>query len=134
MGRYDQQDVEEVKPGFNLKTVYRNAKTGKIEKEDYYIARYVKQGEGSVVYFERPAGSRNIWNGQGEAIGRWDETKPEGQRFIAGAPHIEFVMPETVDQKIARENAQLKAELAAIKAEREVKAAPATAKKKDQGA
>jgi len=135
MGRYDKDEEVEEKKGFSLQTVYRNKKTGKIEREDYYIARYVQQGGGSVVYFERPAGSGNIWNGQGEAIGRWDKTKPEGKRFIAGEPHIEWNPPETQDQKIAKENAALKAELAALKAEQNSKSAMKTmATKKDQGA
>lgn len=129
--------VEEVTPeGFDLRVDFRHPKTGLVVKRNPYVLRTVKEGGGSVSYFERPVGSGNIWDAKGNAIGRWDKTKPEGERFLKGEKHIEWTPPETADQKLARESAansarikELEMELAAIKAEKN-----AQAKKKDQGA
>lgn len=117
---------------FNTKVTYRDDKTGQIIKQDPYIMRSCKKdGGGSAHYFERPAGSGNLYDGQGRPVGRWDVSKPEGERFIADAKHIAWERPKTEDEKLASrliaadaKNKALEAELAAMKAEKVAKTAP----------
>ncbi len=123
----DPSDVE-INP--MLKVTYHDRRTGLVAKKDPYILRVVGEGGNRTQYFERPAGSGNLFNYDGDPIGRWDASKPEGERFIAKAAHVEFVMPETDDEKLARTLAtkdvrinELEAELRAIKAESAKKAA-----------
>lgn len=134
MRRNSQPAAEEKKDeGFSLIVQHRDPKTGAIVREDPYILRRVSNGAAGGVssYWERPAGSGNLFNKRNQPIGRWDKTQPEGKRFIKDAPHIAWEPPLTEDQKVSKENAALKAELAALKAEQAKKAQP---QKKDQGA
>lgn len=123
------------------KVTHRNPKTGLVEMTSPYILRTVgsKNNRDRVNYVEYPAGSRNLWDRDWKAIGRWDETKPEGSRFLKDEPHVAWHPPETEDQKLARrmaeqdvEIAALKKELAAIQAEKDAKAKPVA--KKESGA
>lgn len=115
---------EEVK-GFDTKVTHRDPRTGQIVRRDPYIKRVCsKEGGGVARYFERPAGSGNLWDKQGNPVGRWDGSKPEGERYLKNAAHIAWERPKTEDEKLAaelisreQENAALKAELAAMKAE-----------------
>lgn len=135
------EETEDVK-AWPPKVTYRNRKTGQVERQEPYIMRTVgsKDNRNRVNYLEFPAGSGNLWDAKWNAIGRWDASKPEGQRFLKDAPHVAWVPPETGDQKLAREMAQdrmriaeLEKELASIKAESDgVKAKPSS--KKDSGA
>ena len=122
---------EEVKiKGFDTKVTHRDPKTGLIIKKTPYIKRVCgKVAGGSDRYFEKPAGSGNLFNKKGEPVGRWDSNLAEGKRCIPCASHIEFAVPQTEDDKLAkslilkeRENATLKAELNALKMEKEKKA------------
>ena len=124
------QSIEEEKEkGFPLKVTYRNSKTNLITKKDPYIMRVVSDGAGGKSeLFERPAGSGNLFNKKGEAIGRWDKTKPEGKRFLKDEKHIEWTPPLTEDQKLAKSLIskdarieELEKELASIKAEKKAK-------------
>lgn len=134
--------IEEQEPeqGFSRVVTYRNIKTGLVEKADPYIMRVIAADSGGKAkVWERPAGSGNLFDSHGTPIGRWDKTKPEGERFLKDEKHIEWKAPETEDQKLARsvlekdvKIQELERELAAIKAEKEKKSAPQT--KKDQGA
>lgn len=116
--------------GFDTRVTHRDPKTGRIVRQDPYIMRTVrKDGGGSAQYFERPAGSGNLFDGQNRPIGRWDPTKKEGERFLAGQAHIAWERPKTEDEKlqaqlIAAETKTkiLEAELAAVKAEAKKKA------------
>lgn len=128
---------------FSLRVTFRNMKTGLVEKTNPYILRMVGDGGNKQQLWERPAGSGNLFNAKNEPIGRWDKSKPEGERFLKGKEHIEWKAPETSDQRLAREYAekdskinQLERELAAIKVEREggQKSALKAPPKKDQGA
>ena len=130
--------MQESKKEFNLVVTHRDEKTGAIILRDPYTLRVIQASDGGKTrLWERPKNSGNLFNKAGEPVGRWmmDEKSKRG-KFVAGAAHIEFKAPETEDQKLARsliekdhELAALKAELAAIQAER----APAEKKKKDQG-
>ena len=124
--------------GFDLEVTKRNAKTGLVVERNPYILRVVGEGTNKKQYLERPAGSGNLWNFKGEAVGVWDKTKKEGERFIAGAKHAEWHPPLTEDEKVAIENAELHKELQALKAELAKKAAPKegakASKKPDKGA
>ncbi len=124
----DPSDVE-INP--ILKVTYHDHRTGLVIKKDPYTMRVVGDGGNRTQYFERPKGSGNLFNFNGEPVGRWDSRKAEGERFMAGAEHIEFVRPETDDEKLARslitkdvKIRELEAELRAIKAESAKKAAP----------
>lgn len=123
-----QSPPPEAPKGFNLKVTYRDEITGAVTHTDPYTLRVVGETGSSekARYFERPKGSGNLWDSKGEACGRWvyDEKIEKGRkvkvgRYDAEAPHIAWVPPLTEDQKIAQENAALKAELAAMKAEKE---------------
>jgi uncharacterized small protein (DUF1192 family) len=115
--------------GFNLVVTYRDEKTGLVTHTDPYTLRVLPgPGGGKARYWERPAGSGNLFDKKGQPAGRWDRTKPEGQRFDAKAAHVAFARPETEDAKLARSViekdahiAELKRELEAIRAEREDK-------------
>jgi hypothetical protein len=119
-------EEEETPKGFNLVVDQRHPKSGLVIKSDPYTLRVIGSGEGKTWVFERPVGSGNLWNKSGDPIGRWDKSKPEGERFIAGAEHIAWTPPLTADQKLARSVIEkdgriqeLEKEIAAIKAERE---------------
>jgi len=131
--RHVPEQEEKKAEGFDLIVTHRDVKTGLVTHSNPYILRVCGEQGNSVKarYWERPKGSGNLFDKKGQPVGRWDASKPEGERFIKGAKHIEWVAPLTEDQKIAQENAALKAELAQLKAEQAKKAAPA---KKDQGA
>ncbi len=106
---------------------HRDDKTGQVKSEDAYVLHVIGGENGEKMrLFERPKGSGNVFDGQGRPAGRWDKNAREGSRFLKGVEHIAFTAPETQDQKLKREmietnseNAALKAELAAIKAEKE---------------
>lgn len=112
-------ELSEVERG--LRVTYRNMKTGMVEKKDPYILRVVGEGGNKAQYWERPAGSGNLWSHAhgGKAIGRWDASQPEGKRFLKDAPHIDWQPPETEDQILARKYATQEAEIKALKAELE---------------
>jgi len=116
---------EPVVQGFDTRVTFRDQKTGQITKQDPYIQRVCGEGTNRSVFFERPAGSGNLWSVAGKPVGRWDATKPEGERFISNAEHVAWERPQTEDEKLAsrliakdQENAILKAEVAALKAEK----------------
>jgi hypothetical protein len=137
-------DIETPRQKFDLMVTHRHPKTGQIIKHDPYILRVcgeIGSSEKSQ-YWERPAGSGNLYDAQMNPVGRWEyEDKViKGKavkvgKLVEGAAHIAWAPPETQDQKISRENAALKAEIAALKAEQAKAAAPAkTEKKQDKGA
>jgi hypothetical protein len=124
------------------KVTFRNRKTGEVERQDPYILRTVGSSDpknrSRVNYMEYPAGSGNLWDQSWKPIGRWDKDAPEGMRFKKDEPHVIWTMPETEDQKLARQMAQdrmriaeLEKELAAIKSE--ATDSKVSAKKKDAG-
>lgn len=121
-------EESEVPKGFDLTVTHRDPKTGVIVRRDPYILRVTAAAEGGKSrLYERPAGSGNLWDRKGEPIGRWviDEKTKRG-KFVAGAPHIEFIPPKTADQKLAQsvsekdvKIAELEKELAAIRVEKD---------------
>lgn len=133
-----------LKKSFDLKVTHRDEKTGLVTESDPYILREcAREGGGRQRFWERPAGSGNLFDKSGTPIGRWDKTKPEGQRFIEGEKHIAFQRPLTGDQKLRAEMiakdvrlAEVERELAAVKAEKEKKDAPkaSLSPKKEPGA
>lgn len=122
--RHLEEEKEEV-TGFNKKVTYRDPLSGQIVKKDPYIKRVCRsEGGGNTRYYERPIGSGNLWDAQGNAVGRWDHTKPEGQRFIKDVEHKPYVPTMTEDEKLANKilatenkNKALLAELESVKAE-----------------
>lgn len=136
----DEQGDEIKKPRFDLIVHHRNPRTGKLIKHTPYIKRVVGEVGSSerATYWERPAGSGNLFNSHNNPIGRWEyeEKTVKGKqiktgKFVEGAAHIAWEAPLTQDQKVSKENAALKAELAAMKAEQNK---AQTAKKQDKGA
>jgi hypothetical protein len=135
---------------FDLIVHHRDPKTGLVVKSDPYILRVVGETGSSEKsqYWERPAGSGNLFDKENNPIGRWvyEEVTIKGKKvrkgkFEAGVEHIAFERPMTADQKLAqaviestRENDALKAELAALKAESEKKSGGPTPKKPEHGA
>lgn len=118
----EEKTEKEQEKKFDLMVTHRDPLTGQITKRDPYVMYVMKSAEGGKMrLYERPKGSGNLWNSKGEPIGRWDKSKKEGEQFIKGAKHIDWVQPLTKDQQIAKENAALKAEIAAMKAESDKK-------------
>lgn len=115
--------AEKEKPkGFDTTVTFRDERTGLVTHTDPYIMRRLSNKS---KVFERPAGSGNLFDPKGNPAGRWDKTKPEGERYIKGAAHVAWQAPETEDQRIARmlierdvKIAELQKELSAIQAEK----------------
>lgn len=135
-----EMQAEEIKPkGFDLKVTYRDEKTGLVTHKSPYILRVVGEANGGKKrYWERPAGSGNIFNKHNEPVGRWlvDEKTGRG-KFVEGVEHIPWAAPETEDQKLARSVAEkdskiavLEKELASLRKESEKKTDTAVAVKK----
>lgn len=131
-------DELEEKPGFDLTVHRRDSRTGELIDVDPYTVRVVGHGGNERSrFFERPAGSGNLFDKNGVAVGRWDKTKPEGERFLEGAPHVQFEKPLTQDQMLRKEMIESKAkiaalekELAAVKTEKESKSQKASTSNK----
>lgn len=132
---------------FDLVVTHRDPKTGLVTKQTPYILRVCgEQGSDQRSrMWERPAGSGNVFDRENNPVGRWiyEDQVIQGKKVRIGkhdpkAAHIEWAPPLTEDQKIAQENATLKAEIAALKAEQSQKDPTPTTKvetkKKDQGA
>lgn len=140
--RFVPEKQEEEKPrGFDLVVHHRDNKTGLVTKEDSYILRTIAMGttgDKSRVW-ERPKGSGNLWDRDNNPIGRWDKTKPEGERFLKGEAHVKWEAPETNDQKLARAMGEQQLKIAElerklIEMEQAKKDAPVQTQKKTQGA
>ena len=99
--------------GFDLTVTHRDGTTGLVVEKTPYIMRV----DNRVRYWERPAGSGNLFNKKGDPCGRWDKTKPEGQRYDAKAKHVAFTPPETLDSKLRRESLEKDAQIAALQKE-----------------
>ena len=107
---------------FDLTTHIRDPKTKLVVKKNLYTLRVQK----GMQLFERPVGSGNCWYLSDEPAGRWVNGK-----HLKDAKHVAFKLPETQDEKLAREmiavktrNKMLEAELEAIKREQEPVAKP----------
>lgn len=111
--------------GFDLRTHIKDAKTGETIK----IQPYRRFSVGLSTYFERPKFSGNLY---------YEDNKPAGRRISKGkdsvgnelweidlqAKHIDYVAATTHltrAEDIAKENETLRAELAALQAEKEAK-------------
>jgi hypothetical protein len=137
-------DLEQPKQKFDLLVTKRHPRTGEIISHSPYILRVCGEIGSSEKsrYWERPAGSGNLFDRDNNPIGRWEyeEKTVKGKKirdgkFVEGAAHIVWEAPLTKDQKISRENAALKAELAALKAEKEKSSATVKkTEKQDKGA
>lgn len=133
------EDKAEDKKLFDVLVTHRDPKTGLVVRQDPYILRVTgEQGSDQKArMWERPAGSGNLFDKQNNPIGRWiyEEKVVKGKKVRVGkydskAQHIGWEAPLTQDQKIAKENASLKARVAELeKASIEMEQ-----KKKDKGA
>lgn len=111
--------------GFDLRTHIKDAKTGEI----IMIQPYRRFSVGLSTYFERPKFSGNLY---------YEDNVPAGRRVAKGkdssgneiweidtkAKHIDFVAANTHltrSEDIKKENETLRAELAALQAEKEAK-------------
>lgn len=146
--------MEETKPkGFDLTVHHRDPKTGALVNVTPYILRVCGEtGSSEKTYlWERPKGSGNLFDKQGNPVGRWvmEEQDVKGKKIKVGkhdpkAEHIAFTPPPTKDQQLAASIAQkdvriaeLERELKAIQAESAPKApavTPTTKNTKTQGA
>ncbi len=116
--------------GFDLTVNHRDPKTGLVTKRTPYVLRVVGAPDGGrTSLFERPKGSGNIFDGQGNPWGRWIKGEHHPNE-----PHIAFVVPLTEDERLKHsvvekdaKIAELEKELAAIRAEATAKSAVKTA-------
>lgn len=125
-----EQAQEEKPAGFDFRVTHRDPLTGLVAHTNPYTMHIL--GEERKQVMERPKGSGNCWDAQGQPCGRI-AIKGEGRNaklvHDPDAKHIAWTPPETADQKLAREvaaqkseNESLKKELAAMKAEADAKA------------
>lgn len=129
--------MEESKPkpkGFDLMVTHRDERTGMVTHTTPYILRVCGEPGSSEKsrYWERPAGSGNLFDKQNNPVGRWVYTEEivKGKKIRTGkhAPdekHIAFTPPKTQDQMLREEASQaqvriaeLEKELASIQAEK----------------
>lgn len=124
------ESPEYIPGSFDLRVTVKNAKTGEVIKHQPYNLHC----DGKDKYFERPIGSGNLFYGSGQPAGRWMRN-PDWKKgssvpeYYANteAEHVEFEVTQarqlTVEAMQAAEadNASLRAELAALKAEKEGK-------------
>ena len=100
--------------GFDYRTHIKDAKTGKLIRIQTY-ARHARSGE---VLLERPVGSGNCFSENGEPAGRWNLTKWEK----ISDDHIAVkAAPANREEDLEQRNAILERELAALKAESQMK-------------
>lgn len=107
---------------FDLRTHVWDSQGLLVEKNIY--RSHIREG---VTYFERPVNSGNLWHENNQPAGRVEYVfapngKVSSKTYHIGAPHKEYTAPLTGDEKLHYEleqererNAQLAAELAAIK-------------------
>jgi hypothetical protein len=112
---------------FDLQVTHRDEKTGKVFKTNPYTLRVLGSPEGGRTrLWERPVGSGNLFDKKNNPVGRWVVDKDNKQgKYVKDAKHIEFKIPETEDQKLAKtmieqtsKIAELEKELANIRSEK----------------
>lgn len=106
--------------GFDLRTHILDAKTGEMIR----IQPYRRFCEGRSVYFERPKMSGNLFYESNEPAGRRIQDKDGNWIIDTKLEHVDFIAPKThlvKAQEVFEENAALRAELAALKAEKDAK-------------
>jgi len=104
--------------GFDRRVKITDARTGQVISYQPYEIHFVGDRE----YYERPLKSGNLWESSGKPAGRWVKVDGKWQADPTAA-HVEVT--EEVEVKspevLQTENEQLRAELAAMKAEAEGK-------------
>jgi hypothetical protein len=111
--------------GFDLRTHIKDAKTGRLLRVQPYTLHIIRGDK----YFERPPKSGNLFYESGEAAGVMI-----GGDVKLGQAHSAYVEPITNERTfpgVVSENEALRAELAALKAEKE-KEVPAEAAKRTE--
>ncbi len=124
-----QEEVTEWPPrdpnkGFDDRVHIKNAKTGEMIRKQPYRSKHLKDGEGSKEYCERPVGSGNLFTRDGAPAGRIDGDWAKWEKVDHKAAHKAFVEKTTSFAKVGdiiAENEQLRAELAAMTAEKDAK-------------
>lgn len=103
---------------------------GQLIKANHYRQHII----GGTTYFERPVNSGNLWFENNQPAGRMEYTFGEDGKIAkkelrVGAPHVEYTKPLAGAEKVHFEleqakarNAQLEAELAAIRADSDKRA------------
>lgn len=125
--QYEQENGPQ--PGFDLRTLVRDERSGEILKNEPYTLH----NEGGIEYFESPKGSGNLFYRNGEPAGRIEFPKVDKQgrrvgkgEIKLGEEHKEFEKPLDANadlfaqnKALSARNAEIERELAALKAERE---------------
>ena len=104
--------------GFDTRVHITDAKTGRLLKFQPYKLHVV----GGVEYYERPVKSGNLFYPDGKVAGRWVEGPNKQMYADTNAEHIEFVAAESewqTEDAVRSENEALRAELAALKKDKE---------------
>ncbi len=100
--------------GFDYRVHIKDAKTGKVIR----LQHYARHTNGTAVLLERPIGSGNAFSENGAKAGRWDFKK--WQKITDS--HSEVAQPPANrTEELEQRNAALEQELAALRAESEVK-------------
>lgn len=106
---------------FDNRVHIRNAETGRLIRRQHYAMHAFSDKK----IWERPIGSGNMFDAHGDPIGRWKRAD-KGHWEQISKEHSAVPMAEkiaTPDELIAR-NSELESELAALKADLEMKTAP----------
>lgn len=140
-GEIMQSQMQDGQPEkFNLKTHHFDHR-GRLLRRSPYRCHVI----GGTQYFEQPVNSGNLFYENNAPAGRMEYTfnkkgKIETKKFVADAEHIAYEAPLTGIEKVHVENkslvdevSALKAELAAMKAERESRVQPAPTQQASEG-
>lgn len=119
--------------GFDKRTHIKDENTGRLIRKQIHSLHVV----GGQYLYEYPVKSGNLFFENGDVAGRWVRKSEKSTEFKhePDATHIEFAAPRTelvTPEAVFDENEMLRAEIAALKAEREKNAK--TEIKKDTGA
>ncbi len=124
------EQAQVTEPKFDLKVHHFDAR-GRVKKKTHYRLHIHK----GTSMFERPVNSGNLFYENNEPAGRVIFTRDEkgaiiGKKYEPNATHLDFKAPLSAEEKVHFENEQmrsriaaLEAELAAVEADKEAKAA-----------
>ena len=107
--------------GFDTRTHIKDSATGQLIRKQIHSLHIV----GGQYLYEYPVKSGNLFYASGEVAGRWIKDG-KGYKQDPDAKHLDFVAPKTdfvTPEEVMNENEMLRAELAALKGDKEKKAA-----------
>lgn len=116
--------------GFDLQVTHRDETTGLVTHTNPYVMRTISAPDGGKrSIWERPAGSKNLYDKKNNPCGRWVTDKNGKGKHDPKAEHVLYTIPETKDQKLAKELIESQVKISAL--EKELESIKADPKKKE---